>query len=87
MGLAIGIPIGMPVGLAIGNIALGPAIGLVIGLILGFVFDSNEKEQAESGESGLVSRHKVLTYLLIFGIVLFIEVMIYIFFRTPGSVS
>jgi len=75
-GLAIGIPIGMPVGLAIGNLALGPAIGLLIGMVLGFVFDSLEDNDRINQETE-TGRNKIMIYLLIFGIVVFLKVLIY----------
>jgi len=87
MGLAIGIPIGMPVGLAMGNLALGPAIGLVIGVILGFVLKAFEGYESTSDDGAITGRNKIWIYLIIFGIVVFFEVLIYWLMQYSDSVA
>ncbi len=77
IGLAIGIPIGMPVGLAMGNLALGPIIGLIIGLLLGFVFNARENLEDHSHQGDQKRQKKIYAYLLILGIVLFVEVLFF----------
>lgn len=87
IGLAIGIPIGMPVGIAIGNLVLGPAIGLLIGVVLGLTLNSTEMNENEAEKEFLFLNTKSLVYLLILGIVLFLELLIYWFTQNSAVIS
>ena len=79
-GLAIGIPIGTPIALAMGSLILAPVFGLILGLVLGWAMESQHKNDTEpeyEAASG-ISGKTLWFFLLIGGIVLFAELLIYL---------
>lgn len=84
IGLAMGIPLGMPVGLAVHNLALGPLFGVILGVFLGLILRYAANRDDKSGSKP--NSDRILIISLLSGIVILVEIIIYVVENQAASV-